>query len=124
MLLCVSVGGLTWVEVVSMASSWLTALTAMLCIVIFVRLFTYRRNGAGYRWGKSVVAFAVMIACGRLLIEVLTSGLVVPLEFWPFVLLLGVFALAVVRAEGNVARLVQPGDLPWSGVERRRGGRG
>ena len=123
MLLCVSVGGLTWVEVVSMASSWLTALTAMLCIVIFVRLFTYRRNGAGYRWGKSVVALAVMIACGRLLIEVLTAGLVVPLEFWPFVLLLGVFALAVVRAEGNVARLVQPGDLPWSGVERRRGGR-
>lgn len=105
-----------------MASTWLTAMTALLCIVIFVRLFTYRRNGAGYRWGKSAVALAVMIACGRLLIEVLTSGLVVPAEFWPFVLLLGVFALAVVRSGGNVARLVQPGDLPWSGAERRRGG--
>lgn len=119
---CVSGGGLTSVEVVSMASSWLTLMTFVLCLVIFVRLFTYRRNGAGFRWGKSAVALAVMVACGRLLIEVLTAGLIVPLEFWPFVLLLGVFALAVVRAGGNVARLVQPSDLPWSGIERRRGG--
>lgn len=122
MLPCVSVGGLTWVEVVQMASWVLTFLTVLLCIVIFVRLFTFKRNGAQYRWGKSLVAIVVMVACGRLLIEVLTSRLVVPFEFWPFVLLQGVFALAIVRAGGNVARLVRPGDLPWSGAERRRGG--
>lgn len=105
-----------------MASWLLTTLTIVLAGVIFVRLFTYQRKGARYCWGKSATAVLVMIACGRLLIEAMTSGLVVPPEFWPFVLLLAVFALAIVRADGNVARLVQPGDLPWSGVERRRGG--
>lgn len=68
------------------------------------------------------MAMAVMIACDRLLIEVLTSGLVVPLAFWPFVLRLGVFALAMVRSGGNVAQLVQPGNIPWSGVDLRRDG--
>lgn len=121
MLHCGNAGGLIWVEVVLMASTVLTFLTMLLASVIFVRLFTYQRKGAQYRLGKSAIAVAVMIACGRLLIDVLTACLVVPVEFWPFVVLLGVFALAIVRAGGNVARLVRPDDLPWTGADRRRG---
>lgn len=105
-----------------MASYVLTLLTMLLAGVIFIRLFTYRRNGARYRWGKSAIAVALMIACGRLLIQTLTGDLVVPPAFWPFVVLLGVFAMAVVRAGGNVSCLVRPSDLPWSGVDRRQGG--
>lgn len=105
-----------------MASGVLTFLTMVLAGVIFIRLFTYQRNGARYRWGKSAIAVALMIACGRLLIQTLTGDLVIPAAFWPFVVLLAVFAMAVLRAGGNVACLVRPGDLPWSGADRRHGG--
>jgi len=105
-----------------MASEALTFLTMVLAGVIFIRLFTYQRKGASYRWGKSAIAVVMMIACGRLVIQALTGDLIVPPQFWPFVVLLAVFAMAIVRAGGNVACLVRPDDLPWSGADRRHGG--
>lgn len=103
-----------------MASLVLTQLTFVLSLVIFVRLFTYRRNGARYRLGMSCTAVVVMVAVGRLMIETLVGGLVVPAEFWPLVLLLAVFALGVIRTGGNVAGLLRPEQPPWPGTERRR----
>lgn len=103
-----------------MASLLLTQLTFTLSLVVFVRVFTYRRNGARYRLGMSAVAVLVMIAAGRLMIETLLGRLIVPVECWPLVLLLGVFAYALMRTGGNVAGLLRPEPDMWSGVERRR----
>lgn len=103
-----------------MASLLLTQLTFALSLVVFVRIFTYRRNGARYRLSMSVIAVVVLISSGRLLIETLLGSLVVPVQCWPLVLLLGVFAYALVRAGGNVAGLLRPEPKPWSGAERRR----
>lgn len=103
-----------------MASLLLTQLTFALSLVVFVRLFTYRRNGARYRLGMSAVAVVVMIATGRLMIETLLGTLLVPAECWPMVVLLGVFAYGVIRTGGNVAGLLRPEPEPWAGTERRR----
>ena len=103
-----------------MASLLLTQMTFALSLVVFVRVFTYRRNGARYRLGMSAVAVLVMIATGRLMIETLLGGLVVPAECWPLVLLLAVFAVSMMRTGGNVAGLLRPEPEPWSGDERRR----
>lgn len=103
-----------------MASLLLTQLTFLFSTVIFVRLFTYSRNGARYRLGMSVTAVAVMVAAGRLIIETLTGGLVVPAQCWPLVLLLAVLACGVLRTGGNVAGLLRPEPEVWSGDERRR----
>lgn len=103
-----------------MASLLLTQLTFALSLVVFARVFTYRRNGACYRLGMSTVAVLVMISTGRLMIETLLGGLVVPAECWPLVLLLAVFAYALMRTGGNVAGLLRPEPERWSGAERRR----
>lgn len=103
-----------------MASLLLTQLTFTLSLVVFVRVFTYRRNGARYRLGMSAVAVLVMIAAWRLMIETLLGRLIVPVECWPLVLLLGVFAYALMRTGGNVAGLLRPEPAPWCGADRRR----
>lgn len=106
-----------------MASALLTKLTLLLCAVIFVRLFTYNRGDARFRRGMSCLATLVMGCAGVTVIHILMGTLRLPAQAWPLVMLLVVFAWAVVRAGGNMAGVLRPEAVAWSGGERRRAGR-
>ncbi|SDJ60775.1 phage holin family protein [Pseudomonas indica] len=107
-----------------MVSLILTQLVFWLCAVLFVRLFTYRRDGARFRRGMSVAAVVVMGCAGSAMIEILQGRLHIPAPAWPLVVLLAVFAWSVWRASGNLAGVLRPEPQPWDGVDRRRQGIG
>ena len=102
----------------------LTYMTMALCLVIFVRLFTYRRDGARYRPLISAAAVVVMACCGALVIHILAGDLRIQGKLWPMVGLLSVFAIGLVRCGGNLSMVLR-GPIPshWDGSERRHTGR-
>lgn len=97
----------------------LTTITLILCIVLFVRLFTYRRQGAQYRPGMSWLAVLVMASSGAASIFILDGQLKVQPLAWPLVVLLGVLTAAAVRCEGNLSAVMK-GPVAWNGRERRK----
>ncbi|WP_179484902.1 phage holin family protein [Stutzerimonas kunmingensis] len=101
-----------------MVSALLTQVTFLICLVLFVRLFTYRRGAARFRRGVSCLAMLVMGCAGAAVIYILTGELRVPAMAWPLVVLLAVFAWAVWQSGGNLAGAFRPGG--WDGVERRQ----
>lgn len=104
-----------------MISSVLTQVALWLCVVIFVRLFTYQRGTARFRRGISCLATLVMGCSGITILYILQGKLILPPLAWPLIILLLVFAWAVVRAEGNLAGVLRPEPGPsWSGTDRRR----
>src|SRR3990167_507 len=72
----------------SMISALLTQLTLLLCGCLFVRLFTYRRAGANFRRGVSIVATLVMGCAGAAVIYIAQGKLVVQVYEWPLVFML------------------------------------
>lgn len=105
-----------------MLSYVLTQVTFWLCVVVFVRLFTFQRGGARFRRGISCLAVAVMFSAGVTMIHILKGDLVLPAQAWPLVVLLAVFAVSVMRTAGNLAGVLRPEAPAWSGAERRRQG--
>lgn len=101
-----------------MASALLTQATFLICLVLFARLFTYRRGAARFRRGVSCLAMLVMGSAGAAVIYILTGKLLIPPPAWPLVLLLAVFAWAVWQSGGNLAGAFRPAG--WNGVERRQ----
>ena len=97
----------------------LTTITLILCIVLFVRLFTYRRQGAQYRPGMSWLAVIVMASSGATSIFILDGQLRVQLLAWPLVILLGVFTAATLQCKGNLSAVMK-GPEAWHGRERRK----
>lgn len=97
----------------------LTIITLILCAILFVRLFTYRRQGARYRPGMSWLATIVMASAGAGVIFILDGQLRVQLLAWPLVILLGVFTAAAVRCGGNLSAVMK-GPAAWNGRERRK----
>ena len=97
----------------------LTTITLILCIVLFVRLFTYRRQGAQYRPGMSWLAVLVMASSGAASIFILDGQLKIQPLAWPLVVLLGVLTAAAVRCEGNLSAVMK-GPAAWNGRERRK----
>ena len=97
----------------------LTIITLILCAIIFVRLFTYRRKGAQYRPAVSWLATIVMASAGAGVIFILDGQLRGQLLAWPLVILLGVFTAAAVRCGGNLSAVMK-GPAAWNGRERRK----
>lgn len=97
----------------------LNVIVIILCLVIFVRLFTYRRDGARFSRWKSSMAAAVMVCCGSAVIHIATGDLVVGMESWPLVALLGFLAAATMRCGGNIAAVLRGPDA-WDGRRDRR----
>ena len=83
--------------------SWIGA---VLCAVIFVRLFTYRRGGARFRRGVSLCAALMMGACGAMVVYILTGKTSLHLHDWPLLVLLGVLAYSLLTSGGNLATVV------------------
>lgn len=102
-----------------MLSALLTNLTLALCATLFIRLFTFRRDGARFRRGVSIVAALVMGCAGATVLFIAQGKLLVSAYAWPLVALLGVLTVATMRCGGNLSSVLRdPG--AWDGQERRR----
>lgn len=103
-----------------MASLVLTQVTFFLCAALFVRLFTYQRGPARYRWYMSALAVLVMLASGRTMIDVLQGRLLIPFDCWPLVVMLAVFVAGVWLSRGNLAAVMRPETAVYTGPDRRQ----
>lgn len=97
----------------------LTIITLILCLIIFIRLFTYRRDGARYRAGMSCLAVVVMAASGAAVIFIVDGQLRIQPLAWPLVILLGVFMVATLRCAGNLSAVLKGPDA-WHARGKRR----
>lgn len=104
-----------------MAELILTQATFLLCMAVFVRLFTFRRGALQFHRFKSCLAYVVMASMAITAINILMGRLVMPLAAWPLVILLAVVAIGVWKAGGNLAGVLRSDEPAWSGVERRKG---
>lgn len=81
-----------------------TLLNAVVCAVIFIRVFSFRRNGTEYvRWG-AYLAWGLMFATGSVAIRIVLGayeGTTDPAELFINIVL----CLLVLRAKGNVVQL-------------------
>lgn len=93
--------------------SWIGVI---LCAVIFVRLFTYRRDGARFRRGVSLCAVLMMAACGAMVVYLLTGKTALHSHDWPLLVLLAVLAYSLLTSSGNLATVVLTPD--WAKDKR------
>jgi len=83
----------------------LTQATFWLCVVLFLRLFTFQRGDARFRRSISWMAWAVMGCAGSVVLFIIKGLLIMPVNSWPLVILLGVFTSTVLKARGNMAQV-------------------
>ncbi|MDP2244028.1 phage holin family protein [Pseudomonas sp.] len=101
-----------------MISIALTHITLALAASLFFRLFTYRRDGARFRRGVSLLATLIMGCAGAVMLYVMQGKLVVPVYAWPLVVLIAVFTASVMRCGGNLSSVLR-NPTAWDGRERR-----
>ena len=87
----------------------LTQVTFWLCVALFVRLFTFKRQGARFRRNMSCLAWLVMVAAGSAVVYIGKGLLVMPHNSWPLVLILAVFVGSVCQSSGNLSRVWKVG---------------
>ncbi|MEE4462650.1 phage holin family protein [Azotobacter chroococcum] len=87
----------------------LTWITFLLCVVTFVRLFTYQRKGARFRRDVSVMATIVMMACLAACVEIATGQFVVQPRAWPLIVIHAVLAMGLLKTRGNLAPVLRGG---------------
>jgi hypothetical protein len=90
----------------------LTQVTFWLCLGLFFRLFTFRRNGARFRRDMSCLAWLVMTSTGAAMMYISKGLLVMPSQSWPLVVLLAVFVGSVYQSNGNLAQVWKEGQRP------------
>ena len=100
-----------------MDKSILTYATLVLCLLNFVRLFTYQRQDAKFRRDISIAATAIMACCGSQVIYIL-GGHQIATSSWPMVALLAVLTASLLRSNGNLSQVLRTA-TGWDGRERR-----
>lgn len=103
-----------------MISVILTQLTLLLSAALFLRLFTYRREGARFRRGVSVIATMLMGCAGAMALFIAQGKLAVQSYEWPLVVVLAVLTAATLRCGGNLASVLRD-PAAWDGHARRAG---
>jgi len=81
-----------------------TLINAVVCAVIFLRLFSFRRNGAEFVLWGGFLAWGLMFATGSVTLRIVMGayeGTTDPAELFINVVL----CLLVLRAKGNVVQL-------------------
>ncbi len=101
-----------------MASQILTYSALILGIVVFIRMFTYRREGARFRRDISIVATLIMMCSGAMVALILTGDYVVHPNGWPLIAMLAIMTASLVRCEGNLSHVLRMAG-GWDGRERR-----
>ena len=89
----------------------MTAINAMLCGAISLRLIFFRRRGARHRPTASALAYALILASGYVPIE---AALGAPAAVsWSTLAINAVLCVAVFSARGNVCDLFRVPDRGW-----------
>lgn len=101
-----------------MASQILTYSTLFLCLVVFVRMFTYQREGARFRRDISIMAGLIMACCGAMIVYILAGDYRVHPHGWPLVAMLAILTASLMRCEGNLSHVLRMAS-GWDGRERR-----
>lgn len=101
-----------------MASQILTYSTLFLCLVVFVRMFTYRRQGARFRRDISIMAALIMACCGAMVAYIISGDYLVHPKGWPLVAMLAILTASLMRCEGNLSHVLRMAS-GWDGRERR-----
>lgn len=101
-----------------MDKSILTYATLALCLVNFIRLFTYQRGDAQFRRDVSIAATLIMCCCGSQVVYIIAGHEVSP-SSWPMVALLAVLTASLLRSGGNLSKVLRH-PMGWDGRERRR----
>lgn len=76
-------------------------------VIIFVRLFTYTRDGARYRPGISIVSAVCMGCAGATVIYILQGKVLFTVQMWPVLLALGLITKSVCTHKGNAAKMIE-----------------
>lgn len=84
-----------------------TLLALFLSLAICCRLLTYKRRGANFRRPISCLAYGIFVGCGTLAIQILAGRYIALPISWSFVMLLGICAVLIYRARGNVAKVMR-----------------
>lgn len=100
-------------------SMFLDQATFWLCLVLFLRLFTFQRGALRFRRNISFLAWVTMAGSAAAVIYIATGKLTLPAAAWPLVLILAVFTWLVWRAKGNLAAVLRPA-AGWNGIDRRK----
>ncbi|WP_370599568.1 phage holin family protein [Pseudomonas nitroreducens] len=111
------------IAMVGMVDPW-ALVAALICSAICVRIASYRRRGARYRAGVSLLAYLLSVGSGcyslTFFLDVLRGHPHYSLSPW-LLIILAVLAVLVFKARGNVARIVRiDWSEHWDGVDRRR----
>lgn len=85
----------------------LTWITFTLCIITFVRMFTYKREGASFHRGVSIAATAVMMASATAAIEIAMGKFVVQPVAWPMIVMQAVLVVGLLHTKGNLAPIIR-----------------
>jgi hypothetical protein len=101
-----------------MISLVLTYFALFLNAAIFVRLFTYQRHGADYRFWISAIAATCMGLAGATVIYIAKGVIVLTPVQWPLLLILSMLFVSVNRHKGNMARVLEH-YASWDGRDRR-----
>ena len=91
-----------------MIQQLMTYAALILNAVIFVRLFTFKRQGTRYRPVVSLLAALTMGFAGSSALFFIQGRIVMTIDQWPLMLLLLMIALAVCKSQGNFAILMDP----------------
>lgn len=86
-------------------SDLVTYANLILNVMLFARLFTFRRYGRAFRLHISLAAMVLMYGTGSTIIYVLTGRLHNQADCWPMLIVFAVFTWAVYRAQGNLGGL-------------------
>lgn len=97
----------------------MTILNAVLCALICLRLLAYRRAGARHKPFASALAYVLILATAWVVIRTVFGR--PPAAGIETVAINTVFCIATWAVRGNVCDLFRA-PVPWSGVERRKGG--
>nr|WP_255519149.1 phage holin family protein [Serratia sp. ASV30] len=87
-------------------NEYLLTINAIVCGATAFRLMAYRRNGATHRPMVTVFAWLLIVASASVTIRTLTGDYHV--ANWSETLINVALCIAVVRARGNVMRIVKP----------------
>lgn len=86
--------------------NWPALLNVLLSVVIVVVVMFWRRRGHKYRPCVSVAAWVLVVVYGSIPIGYLSGQY--SMTHWPVVVANLLICIAVCRAKGNIARLLDP----------------
>lgn len=85
----------------------LTWITFILCIITFVRMFTYKRDGSHFHRGVSVAATLLMFASAAGAVSIGLGDFKVQPAAWPMIVMHAILVVGLLHTKGNLAPIIR-----------------